>query len=104
MPSADDGDPTAITHEFDPLQPCETRYRDRQRKSHLDCVIEGTTPASLYATAIDRGFVTRLDHAAYLGRELARFLASRLPLRAKSVKSEPGPPMTLGMLPPPASG
>ena len=38
----------------------------------LDCVIEGATPAALYATAIERGFLTRLDHAAYLGRELAR--------------------------------
>ncbi|KAB2943585.1 MAG: DUF4346 domain-containing protein [Hyphomicrobium sp.] len=38
----------------------------------LDCVIEGATPAALYATAIDRGLLTRLDHAAYLGRELAR--------------------------------
>ena len=38
----------------------------------LDCVVEGATPAALYATAIDRGLVSRLDHAAYLGRELAR--------------------------------
>ena len=38
----------------------------------LNCVIEGTTPAALYATAIARGLLTRLDHAAYLGRELAR--------------------------------
>jgi tetrahydromethanopterin S-methyltransferase subunit A len=38
----------------------------------LDCVIEGATPAALYATAIERGLLTRLDHAAYLGRELAR--------------------------------
>jgi tetrahydromethanopterin S-methyltransferase subunit A len=38
----------------------------------LDCVIEGATPSALYATAIERGLVTRLDHAAYLGRELAR--------------------------------
>ncbi len=38
----------------------------------LDCVIEGATPAALYATAIQRGLLTRLDHAAYLGRELAR--------------------------------
>lgn len=38
----------------------------------LDCVLEGGTPAALYGTAIERGLVTRLDHAAYLGRELAR--------------------------------
>lgn len=38
----------------------------------LDCVMEGRSPAALSADAIDRGLVTRLDHAAYLGRELAR--------------------------------
>ncbi|MDW8362200.1 MAG: DUF4346 domain-containing protein [Myxococcales bacterium] len=38
----------------------------------LDCVMEGTTPAALYAMAIERGLVSRFDHAAYLGRELAR--------------------------------
>ena len=38
----------------------------------LDCVLEGSTPSALYATAIERGLVTRLDHAAYLGRELSR--------------------------------
>jgi tetrahydromethanopterin S-methyltransferase subunit A len=38
----------------------------------LDCVIEGKTPAALYSTAIERGLLKRLDHAAYLGRELAR--------------------------------
>ena len=38
----------------------------------LDCVLEGATPTALYATAIERNLVTRLDHAAYLGRELVR--------------------------------
>jgi len=38
----------------------------------LDTVIEGRTPAEVYTAAIDRKLVTRLDHAAYLGRELAR--------------------------------
>ena len=38
----------------------------------LGCVIEGSTPAAVAATIIDRNLVTRLDHAAYLGRELAR--------------------------------
>ena len=28
--------------------------------------------AEVYMTAIERGLLTRLDHAAYLGRELAR--------------------------------
>ena len=38
----------------------------------LTAVIEGHTAAELYMTAIDRSLVSRLDHAAYLGRELAR--------------------------------
>lgn len=38
----------------------------------LTVVFEGKTPAALYAAAIERGLITRLDHAAYLGRELSR--------------------------------
>jgi tetrahydromethanopterin S-methyltransferase subunit A len=38
----------------------------------LTCVIEGDTPAALAAEVIERGLVSRLDHAAYFGRELAR--------------------------------
>ena len=38
----------------------------------LDTVIEGTTAAELYTPAIERGLISRLDHAAYLGRELTR--------------------------------
>jgi tetrahydromethanopterin S-methyltransferase subunit A len=38
----------------------------------LDVVIEGDSAAELYTPAIDRGLISRLDHAAYLGRELAR--------------------------------
>jgi tetrahydromethanopterin S-methyltransferase subunit A len=38
----------------------------------LDTVIEGGTAAELYTPAIDRGLLSRLDHAAYLGQELAR--------------------------------
>ncbi len=37
----------------------------------LDCVVRGTTPAAVYMEIIHRGLVTQLDHAAYLGRELA---------------------------------
>ena len=36
----------------------------------LDCIIEGTSPAAIAAEAIERGLLTRIDHAAYLGREL----------------------------------
>ncbi|MDH3603480.1 MAG: DUF4346 domain-containing protein [Candidatus Tectomicrobia bacterium] len=38
----------------------------------LDCVIEGCTPAAVSREIIDRRLISRLDHAAYLGRELAR--------------------------------
>jgi tetrahydromethanopterin S-methyltransferase subunit A len=38
----------------------------------LDTVIEGGTAAELCTPALDRGLISRLDHAAYLGRELAR--------------------------------
>jgi len=57
-------------------------YPDRARRTLLlehyssagilDCVIEGATPAAVYSLLIERGFVSRLDHAAYLGRELGR--------------------------------
>jgi tetrahydromethanopterin S-methyltransferase subunit A len=38
----------------------------------LDSMIEGATAAEVYTPAIERGLLSRLDHAAYLGRELAR--------------------------------
>jgi tetrahydromethanopterin S-methyltransferase subunit A len=38
----------------------------------LDLVIEGRTAAELYSAAVDNELLSRLDHAAYLGRELAR--------------------------------
>lgn len=38
----------------------------------LNAVLEGRTAGALYQAAITRRLVSRLDHAAYLGRELAR--------------------------------
>jgi len=38
----------------------------------LDGVIQGHTAPELYTPAIERGWLSRLDHAAYLGRELTR--------------------------------
>jgi tetrahydromethanopterin S-methyltransferase subunit A len=35
-------------------------------------VIEGWQAALIAATVVERGLVTQLDHAAYLGRELAK--------------------------------
>jgi tetrahydromethanopterin S-methyltransferase subunit A len=38
----------------------------------LTAIIEGRSAAEVYMTAIERALLSRLDHAAYLGRELAR--------------------------------
>jgi tetrahydromethanopterin S-methyltransferase subunit A len=38
----------------------------------LDAIVEGAAAAEIYTPAIANGLVSRLDHAAYLGRELAR--------------------------------
>ena len=38
----------------------------------LDTVIEGEDPSSMMATLLGEGLITRLDHAAYLGREITR--------------------------------
>lgn len=38
----------------------------------LDRVLTATTATALYASVIEAQLITRLDHAAYLGRELAR--------------------------------
>lgn len=38
----------------------------------LTRVFEGETPSALYGSVIEAGLISRLDHAAYLGRELAR--------------------------------
>jgi tetrahydromethanopterin S-methyltransferase subunit A len=43
-----------------------------QNHGVLDTVIEGKTAPEIYLPAIDKGLVSRLDHSAYLGRELAR--------------------------------
>ena len=47
---------------------CE-HYENSGRLAH---VIEGRQAALIAATIVERGFVTQLDHAAYLGRELAK--------------------------------
>ena len=54
------------------------RVRDRISLEHytkdglLDHAFEGRHAAEVYTPVIERGLLTRLDHAAYLGRELAR--------------------------------
>ena len=43
-----------------------------QNTGVLTVIIEGHSAAEVYMAAIERGLLTRLDHAAYLGRDLAR--------------------------------
>ncbi|MGE0201623.1 MAG: DUF4346 domain-containing protein [Candidatus Melainabacteria bacterium] len=38
----------------------------------LETIIEGPSASSIYIPAVDRGLITRMDHAAYIGKELAR--------------------------------
>lgn len=47
-----------------------TEHYDNE--DHLLHVIEGAQASVICATIGERGLVTRLDHAAYLGRELQR--------------------------------
>lgn len=43
-----------------------------QKDGVLHCIVEGSTAVAVGAAAAERGLVSRLDHAVYLGRELAR--------------------------------
>lgn len=56
----------------------------------LDCVLEGGSPGAIYTAAIERQFLTRLDHAAYLGKELARAERSLLEGRPFFQDAAPG--------------
>lgn len=47
-----------------------------QNTGVLNQIIEGTDIGSIYMTIIDLGIISKLDHAAYLGKELARAEAS----------------------------
>lgn len=75
------------------------RLEHFQNDGSLDCVVEGRTPASVYAVVIERGLVSRLDHAAYLGRELARAersLANGEPYVQDRAAGEVEPPGSCG--------
>lgn len=53
-----------------------------QNNGRLDRVVEGTTPPEITSMVIEQGLISRMDHAAYLGQELARAeysLLSRIP-------------------------
>ena len=43
-----------------------------ENNGNLLHTIEGTDAASIYYTIIERGFISKLDHAAYLGKELTK--------------------------------
>ncbi len=58
----------------------------------LECVIEGSTAAAVGTSAVERGVVSRLDHAVYLGRELARAEESLRTGRPYAQDRAPGPP------------
>ncbi|MBZ0252324.1 MAG: DUF4346 domain-containing protein, partial [Candidatus Methylomirabilis sp.] len=78
-------------------------YADRARRAlvleHyrkdgvLDALLEGRSAAELYTPTIERGLLSRLDHAAYLGRELARAehaLAESVPYVQDGAPEAPG--------------
>ncbi len=61
----------------------------------LDAIIEGQSAGELYVPAIERGLVSRLDHAAYLGQELARAESALLagqPFVQDAAPDAAGPP------------
>lgn len=59
----------------------------------LSRIIEGRDVASLYMTAIDLGLLSRLDHACYFGKELARAeesLRTGQPYQQDKAQDQPG--------------
>jgi dihydropteroate synthase len=41
-------------------------------KNFIEIIITGSLPQEIYFVAIEKGLVKRLDHAAYLGKELQK--------------------------------
>lgn len=78
-------------------------YPDRQAKrlivEHytntgvLDCVVEGATPTAVCDELVKRGLVSQLDHAAYVGRELAKAERSLQTGESYVQDRAPGEPM-----------
>jgi tetrahydromethanopterin S-methyltransferase subunit A len=67
----------------------------------LDHALEGRKPSDLWATAIKQGLVTRLDHAAYLGQELARAEQALQTGKSFVQDAAPGEESPEGPVPPP---
>ncbi len=59
----------------------------------LDVVIEGRAASELYIPAIENSLVSRLDHAAYLGKELAR--AEQALLKGESFVQDAAPELQI---------
>ena len=61
-----------------------------------DCVVERSIPEAVYAEIVKRGLISQLDHAAYLGRELAtaeRSLQTGEPYIQDWAPGDPMPPV-----------
>lgn len=43
-----------------------------ERRDVIEAIIIGKSPEPIYETIIQRGLISRLEHAAYLGKELQR--------------------------------
>jgi tetrahydromethanopterin S-methyltransferase subunit A len=54
----------------------------RKGRHGVKVMITGRTPQEIYFTAAKRGLISRLDHAAYLGKELEKaYVAMQLGLK-----------------------
>lgn len=53
-------------------QEIEVGLCENEDPSNIKILIKGKLPQDIYLRMIDEGFVSRMDHAAYLGKELAR--------------------------------
>ena len=42
------------------------------KTNKIDIIIRGKNPREIYQTALKEGLITRMDHAAYLGKELQK--------------------------------
>jgi len=65
----------------------------------LDSVIAGNAPGAVYTTVIERYLLTRFNHAAYLGRELARAEQGILTDAAYIQDAAPGQDLSLPGIP-----
>ena len=84
-------------------------YPDRRKKrlvvEHytnagvLNCVVEGSTPVAVYMEIVRRDLVSQLDHAAYLGRELANAERSLQTGEPYIQDRAPGEPLPTSALP-----